>query len=176
MEITIKGNPIPNMRARARIIKTGSDKDLIATLEQAMDSLEHWCSVHYVKKALNIFRGFKAFVSIYSAQKKETQEVRKQIIQQFDLKPFLTPLKLYIDFYIERPKSHYGTGRNSLKVKPSSPKYHIKRPDNDNMQKFIMDCMNGIVYKDDSQAVCVVAWKLYTSGEGKTVVTVEELE
>lgn len=79
-------------------------------------------------------------------------EIKKQI---GDYKPTEKPLRLSLDAYFPRAKSHYGTGRNSLMVKKSSPTYHTKKPDIDNIFKFYMDCMNGILYKDDAQVVAV---------------------
>lgn len=123
-----------------------------------------------------LIRGRKPFVSIYDSQKAETAGVQKQLKLIFKSEPFLTPLSLSVDFYIQRPRSHYGTGRNVGKLKPSAPKCNIKKPDIDNYIKFIMDAMNGIVYKDDSQVVCVKAWKLYAEEEEKTVISIEELK
>ena len=38
----------------------------------------------------------------------------------------------------------------------------ITRPDIDNYLKLVMDALNGIVYKDDNQVVCVKVFKLYS--------------
>ena len=38
-----------------------------------------------------------------------------------------------------------------------------KRPDLDNYIKFIMDCCNGILYKDDSQVVFIESVKAYST-------------
>ena len=39
------------------------------------------------------------------------------------------PLAVQFDFYVRRPLSHYGTGRNSDEVKRSAPKRPATRPD-----------------------------------------------
>jgi len=51
------------------------------------------------------------------------------------------------------------------------------RPDLDNIVKIICDAMNGLIYKDDAQVVCVSALKRFAAdGEGVGVtVTVEEV-
>ena len=121
-------------------------------------------------------KGRKPFVSVYDGQKKETEAVKLLIKEQFNLRPVLTPLKLIVDFNMQRPKSHYGTGRNMAVVKPSAPKFHAKKPDIDNLVKFYMDAMNGIVYKDDSQVVEINACKNYTSYEGSTIITINEIK
>lgn len=39
---------------------------------------------------------------------------------------------------------------------------HLKRPDIDNLLKLIMDSLNGIYWKDDSQVQINYAWKMYS--------------
>ncbi len=113
-------------------------------------------------------KGKKPFVSVYDSQKKESDLVKEQIKAQFNSEPFLGCLRLVITFYIQRPKSHYGTGKNSAILKPKYQIEHTKKPDIDNLSKFIMDCMNGIVYKDDSQIYNLSATKMY--GEPRTEI------
>ncbi len=61
------------------------------------------------------------------------------------------PLMLDAIFYFARPKSHYGTGRNASKVKPSAPKLHSNQPDLSKLVRSIEDAMSGVVYRDDRQ-------------------------
>ena len=70
-------------------------------------------------------------------------------------KPFVDAVLLEINFYIERPKSHY----NKYDIKPSAPKWKTTKPDIDNHIKFYLDCMSGIVFKDDNQIISLVATK-----------------
>ena len=39
---------------------------------------------------------------------------------------------------------------------------HTKKPDLDNLIKFVKDCANGILWHDDSQVVTIEAAKLYS--------------
>lgn len=78
-------------------------------------------------------------------------EIKKQLQAGYEL--IKTPLILAIDAYFPRPASHYGTGKNVDKLKPSAPKYHTNKPDHDNIIKFYMDCMNKLVFEDDTQIV-----------------------
>jgi Holliday junction resolvase RusA-like endonuclease len=71
------------------------------------------------------------------------------------------PIRLVIEFVFKRPKSHYGTGKNSLKLKDSAPDKHINKPDIDNLLKFVMDALNGIYWHDDSQIWNVDVSKFY---------------
>ena len=65
-------------------------------------------------------------------------------------KPLDEPLRVDIKLYYQRPKGHYGTGRNSGKLKSSAPLWHTKKPDRDNADKIILDALSGIFWRDDS--------------------------
>ena len=75
--------------------------------------------------------------------------------------PITEPVRLHLSFFLPRPKGHYGTGKNSAKLKPSAPAEHTTRPDVDNLAKFVKDCCNGEVWKDDSQVHELYAGKMY---------------
>jgi len=62
-------------------------------------------------------------------------------------------VELNIEFYFARPKSHYGTGRNSLKLKPSAPEHHTQKPDRTKLLRSTEDALKGIVWRDDSQVI-----------------------
>jgi len=72
------------------------------------------------------------------------------------------PLEMSITFRTKRPKSHFvnnkpGHGR----LKPQSPgKFHITRSDVDNLAKFVMDSLNGLLYVDDKQVISLKVMKV----------------
>jgi len=70
-----------------------------------------------------------------------------------NIKPIVGPIRLDLIFVMKRPKKHYGTGRNADKLKSSAPKYHTIKPDRDNLDKFVMDSLNGYLWRDDCQIV-----------------------
>jgi Holliday junction resolvase RusA-like endonuclease len=72
-----------------------------------------------------------------------------------------TPLILEVDFYFERPSSHFGSGRNADKLLPSAKPEPISRPDLSNLVKLIEDALNENAFKDDSRIVRTVAAKRY---------------
>lgn len=78
-------------------------------------------------------------------------EIKRQLGPGFEL--LKGPLLLSVNSFFPRPKGHYGTGRNAEKLKPSAPRFHMIKPDHDNVCKFYADCMNKLVYLDDSQIV-----------------------
>jgi Holliday junction resolvase RusA-like endonuclease len=54
---------------------------------------------------------------------------------------------------------------------------HIGRPDGDNLEKFLNDCLTGIVWKDDSRVAWHLRSKSYTKEpEGECLVYVTELK
>ena len=75
--------------------------------------------------------------------------------------PLITgALSLEITFWMPRPKSHYGTGKNADKLKPSAPVYHCQDPDGTKMVRAIEDAMTGVIYRDDNQIVSC-RWRKY---------------
>lgn len=66
-------------------------------------------------------------------------------------------LRVDLTFFFPRPKSHFGTGKNASKLKPSAPVWHLKKPDVDNLEKAVFDALSeksGIgLWKDDTQII-----------------------
>ena len=52
----------------------------------------------------------------------------------------------------------------------------IKKTDIDNLAKSLLDGMNGVVFKDDSQIVSLHCTKVYASEPGVDIMVKEELE
>lgn len=97
----------------------------------------------------------------------------KAIAQKKPKKPFDCPLKLTCIFYMPRPKSHFGTGKNSGVIKAKAPVFHTSKPDNDNLQKFILDALNGIYWKDDSIVSTIISRKVYSNDLPRTKIIIE---
>lgn len=89
----------------------------------------------------------------------------------------LGAMMLKLMFYMPRPKSHFGTGRNAKRLRPSAPYFHTKKPDLDNLTKFAMDCMNKLPgFPDDAHVVRLEAVKKYTpEGPGMTIIEIIEV-
>lgn len=87
-------------------------------------------------------------------------------------RPICVPVDIAINFYLKRPKGHYGTGKNSDILKKSAPKHHACKPDIDNLVKWVFDCLNHCgVWKDDCQIVRLNAVKMWAHpGDEKTEV------
>jgi Holliday junction resolvase RusA-like endonuclease len=113
------------------------------------------------------------FVRTYNEQETEESRFLWEVKQHMNgEKPLDGPLAVQFVFFLPRPKGHYGTGKNAGKLKPSAPKYHIKKPDCDNLEKFVADCLNGLVWKDDSQIIKSITEKHY-SEQPRTEIIIE---
>lgn len=85
------------------------------------------------------------------------------------------PVAVDIKFYMRRPNTHFKGKDRSKALKTVLPFAHVAHPDIDNLAKFVLDGMNGLVYKDDKQVAKLVVCKLFDSeGEcnGRTTVEV----
>ena len=112
-------------------------------------------------------RGF-----VYDPSSKDKKIAIQQIKEQFTGKPYTDALKIKFVFHIKRPKAHFRTGKYSNELKKTAPVYHTKRPDVDNYVKFYMDCMNKLVYLDDSQVIEIYAKKEYDDKESYTEIII----
>ena len=102
-------------------------------------------------------------VSTYNPQGSAVRQWLLQAVPQIG-KKLNGPVDLGCVFIFNRPKSHYGTGRNVSRLKPSAPTHHITKPDCDNLVKFVKDCLSGNAYDDDRQIVTIRAIKKYVDG------------
>ena len=74
------------------------------------------------------------------------------------------PVAVTLDVYLPRPASHYGTGRNAGRLKPSAPLWPTSRRlgDADKHARAALDALTGIVYTDDSLVVALHVYKHYS--------------
>lgn len=68
------------------------------------------------------------------------------------------PVSIIVDFYLPRPKAHYGTGRNAGTLKGSAPVEHLTMPDLNKLVRAVGDALTRLAWRDDSQ---IVAWHAY---------------
>ena len=112
-------------------------------------------------------RGF-----VYDPSSKDKKIAIQQIKEQFTGEPYTDALKISFVFHIKRPKAHFRTGKYANELKKTAPVSHTKRPDVDNYVKFYMDCMNKLVYLDDSQVIELRATKEYDDKESYTEIII----
>lgn len=71
------------------------------------------------------------------------------------------PLAITLAFYFERPQSHYGSGKNSARLKDSTELYPGTKYDIDKLERATLDALHGIVFRNDSRVVQLPSRKLY---------------
>jgi Holliday junction resolvase RusA-like endonuclease len=113
------------------------------------------------------------FVTTYNPQETEAGRFALSVMAQLPegFQPLPGALRLSCDFNMPIPNS--ATKRQKAEIDIGIRK-HVKKPDLDNLCKFIKDAMNGIVWQDDSQVVILEARKRY-SYQPSTVIEIVEL-
>jgi Holliday junction resolvase RusA-like endonuclease len=98
------------------------------------------------------------FVGTYNAQETEEGrwilEAKGQIPTKIEEGPVIAEMK----FYMPIPKS---LRKRDVALLEAGQYYHTKKPDLDNLCKFVKDCLNGLAWHDDSQVVKLTAIKTY---------------
>tara|TARA_R110000824_G_scaffold135859_1_gene299323 strand:+ start:4 stop:426 length:423 start_codon:yes stop_codon:yes gene_type:complete len=113
----------------------------------------------------------------YDPSKKEKDDFARKVKSEYPDKPLENPLFVTLHFFLKRPKSHYGTGKNSHIVKESSPKEHMTKPDVDNLIKFVLDSCNEILWTDDRIITILLSRKYYVDdGFSRTEIIVTDLK
>lgn len=75
--------------------------------------------------------------------------------------PFTGPVTVQLYFHFARPKGHYGTGRNAERLRPTAPVSPQVKPDLDKLVRAVLDALTGVVFRDDSLVVNLIAGKGY---------------
>jgi len=121
-----------------------------------------------INKPADLFRCVS--VGVYKAPeaRKKEKKLLALLLPHAPKKPLEGPVSLIINAVFQRPASHYGSGRNQDRLKPSAPMDYIQKPDGTNISKAIEDVMNGIFWKDDTQvtAICFRSWENKDHQEG----------
>lgn len=93
-----------------------------------------------------------------------------------NFKPYEGELRAKITAIFEVPKSYSKKKRESLLAIPgieNSGAGYAHKPDCDNIAKIVLDALNGLAYKDDSQITALLVFKEYGE-QAKVIVEVEE--
>ena len=118
------------------------------------------------------------FVTTYNDQETEEGRFLFEVQQQYKGEPLKGAIEVYLGFTLQRPKSHYRTGRNSALLKESAPDHPTGTPDCDNLVKFVFDCLNQCVWVDDAQVFSMMVNKRYADRDEtpKTTLFIEQVE
>jgi Holliday junction resolvase RusA-like endonuclease len=88
-------------------------------------------------------------------------DVKFAACKEYVGEPLTGALALSLTFYLPRPQSHYGSGKNSDVLKPSAPKYPTGKPDSLKLARSVEDALTSIIWRDDAQIVAQQARKKY---------------
>ena len=100
------------------------------------------------------------YIRNYDPSSKDKSVFEKKL-RLDDPKQLEGAISLSLTFFMPRPKSHYRTGIYKNKLKDNAPVLHLKKPDIDNLIKFVLDCGNGILWKDDCLIFQIEALKKF---------------
>jgi len=78
-------------------------------------------------------------------------------------------------FHLQRPKSHFGTGKNAATLRAGCPAWPIVIPDLLKLARAIEDALTGIVWQDDAQIVQEYLLKRYATANPGVYVEVTSL-
>lgn len=99
----------------------------------------------------------------YDPSVNDKKDFLKSVLTQLPKEPLITPIVMRIEFYFKRPKSHFNS---KGELKKLAPLKYTKKPDIDNLLKFVLDALNKTLYVDDAQVVSLAGRKLYAEKEG----------
>lgn len=95
----------------------------------------------------------------------------EKVMQENKWQMLKGPLLVIAHFRIPAPLTLSERKRQQQNCRP-----HMKRPDGDNLEKFLNDALNGVLWEDDSRICWMVRTKSLTqSKEGSTVLFATEL-
>lgn len=149
IEFFVEGRPLPSGSKRGFAIKKGGQYTGKAIVVDANKNSVYW-----------------------------KQKVALTANDNYNGKPLSGPVIVEMEFYFRRPKSHFGTGKNSGVLKRSSPDHHTIKPDLLKLARAVEDALSGIIYNDDSQIVQEFLEKNYCDDIEKpegVLVRVEQL-
>ena len=98
------------------------------------------------------------------------EEVARQQVPK-DQASFKGPVTVHLKCFFQRPLNHLKRGGRGLR--PTAPVIHFQKPDADNLQKFVGDCLSGIAYHDDCQITDLRVQKFWSVCNPRTEVTIE---
>lgn len=93
------------------------------------------------------------------------QDVAAKVQEAAEGRQFTGPVVLSLTFWFQRPRSHFGTGRNAERLKPTAPQqHHAQAPDVDKLARAACDALtvSGVI-RDDSQIAELNAIKRWLS-------------
>jgi len=117
------------------------------------------------------FRLAQGRIFTYNPSKPYIDRMKWQLKAFAPSNPLLGPIEMTICFFLKIPKSTSAIKRTQM---IAGKILHMKKPDVDNLAYAVTNACKGIVYKDDSQVVRLIAQKMYAD-DSRIVVKIREL-
>jgi Holliday junction resolvase RusA-like endonuclease len=113
------------------------------------------------------------FARQYDPQEKEKKAFSQKLLVHMNYRPpFKGPVRLDLIFHLD---ALYASSKSVTNLRQwQILSAHESRRDLDNMQKFVMDCGNGILWPDDRCIVEISARKVYSKNPC-TIINIETL-
>ena len=83
------------------------------------------------------------------------------------------PVKLHTRAYFARPLSHLK--RHNRGIRKTAPGHMIRKPDADNIAKFVGDCLTKVAFWDDAQIVSNTSEKFWCVSNERVEIDLEYL-
>tara|TARA_R100000808_G_scaffold6416_1_gene19076 strand:- start:181 stop:600 length:420 start_codon:yes stop_codon:yes gene_type:complete len=115
---------------------------------------------------------------VYDPSSKDKIRIKSMLLNQ--VRKFYTdkPVSVIIAFKIQRPKSHFRTGKYSHLLKKKVPLFPTSKStkDLDNLVKIYLDILTLLkVWDDDSQVINLSASKQYVNDNPATEITIYKI-
>lgn len=125
----------------------------------------------YPKPKASIRLGMQHYYNPSARGMKATRDYVEQQMRKDDIPMLTGPLFVIAHFRIPVPPSLSCAKRAEQHGLP-----HIKRPDGDNLEKYLNDALNGVLWEDDARIAWMLRSKTLTYDEkGSTTVYVKPL-
>lgn len=121
-----------------------------------------------------ILKGGKPIVRTYDPHTSEgwKSQIAEAVKPFIPAEPWRGPVRMRIEFYMPRPKGHYG----KRGLRDSAPRYHTIKPDLKNLLSAVEDTLKTLgVYMDDCQLMHEEMARVYCP-EGQKMGAAIELE
>lgn len=140
-------------------------------------------TIHFIIQGKPIAKArarFRRYGKTYDPQEAEKErwqwEVKHQLNEQGlftgSLKLIMGPISLKAFFIMPLPKN---TPKKTIKsIQEGKIIWHTKKPDKDNLIKWVQDCLNKFLWKDDGQ-VCLTVEMKYYGLKPRTEIEIREI-
>jgi Holliday junction resolvase RusA-like endonuclease len=87
------------------------------------------------------------------------------------------PLEAVITFCIRQPNSHFANSKRTRGLHSNAPQtYVVDKLDLDNLFKFTLDAIGGVIYVTDGQICYISCRNVWDEGQGSTTCVISKMK